>query len=308
MKKIKDICYGSAVGDALGVPVEGYRSTILLRNPVREMKKGGLNQKEKGTFSNETSLMIAGFDSIKRKGEIDFEDIMESYSNWLFNAEYTTEEKAFGINETMFNAINKFKSGVEPLLCGDNDERTTDTAGLTRITPIILFLYEKYGNEFYTNDDALYYLFGATELTNANDETLLSSIYLSVLLSKILDENTIEKSINLTNDFMIDEFNEEEIFSKFKRLLDIEYIKNVDEKLLKTEDDCIKVLECVVYCLLTTKTFDELVLKAVNLGGVADIIGFICGAVGGAFYGFDNISTDFLADLKGKNLIEGIIK
>ncbi len=45
------------------------------------------------------------------------------------------------------------------------------------------------------------------------------------------------------------------------------------------------------WCLLTSNSFEETVLKAVNLGGDTDTTGTVAGGLAGAYYGVDAIPT-----------------
>ena len=67
---------GFAVGDALGVPVEFLSRDLLQKYSLKNMIGFGSHNVPEGTWSDDTSLMIATMDSIKEKGDINFEDIM----------------------------------------------------------------------------------------------------------------------------------------------------------------------------------------------------------------------------------------
>lgn len=56
---IKSSFYGSAIGDALGVPVEFCSREELGTNPITTMMGNGTYNQEKGTFSDDTSLILA---------------------------------------------------------------------------------------------------------------------------------------------------------------------------------------------------------------------------------------------------------
>ncbi len=60
--------------------------------------------------------------------------------------------------------------------------------------------------------------------------------------------------------------------------------------------------------MLTTSSFSESVLKAVNLGDDTDTIGAITGGLAGVLYGYDNIPKKWLNDLIKKDYIETLIK
>ena len=63
-------------------------------------------------------------------------------------------------------------------------------------------------------------------------------------------------------------------------------------------------LEAALWCLLTTDTYRDCVLKAVNLGGDTDTIAAIAGGLAGALYGYDAIPKEWLNTLLRRDYIE----
>ena len=70
---------GFVVGDALGVPVEFLNREDLRRNPVTDMMGYGSHYVPEGTWSDDTSMMLAAMDSIQEKKTIDYSDIMYTF-------------------------------------------------------------------------------------------------------------------------------------------------------------------------------------------------------------------------------------
>lgn len=53
-------------------------------------------------------------------------------------------------------------------------------------------------------------------------------------------------------------------------------------------------IEVAVWCLISTESFRDCLLKAVNLGKDTDTVAAIAGGLGGLFYGVENISKEWL--------------
>ena len=66
----------------------------------------------------------------------------------------------------------------------------------------------------------------------------------------------------------------------------------------------VATLEAAVYCLLHSKSYEECVLSAVNLGDDTDTVGAIAGGLAGALYGLDSIPEKWLTALKKKEYID----
>ena len=64
-------------------------------------------------------------------------------------------------------------------------------------------------------------------------------------------------------------------------------------------------LECVLHCLVTTSSYKEAVLKAVNFGNDSDTVGAICGGLAGIYYGFESIPKKWINDIPQ---IDNVIK
>jgi ADP-ribosylglycohydrolase len=63
-------------------------------------------------------------------------------------------------------------------------------------------------------------------------------------------------------------------------------------------------LEAAIWCLLTTNSYEECVLKAVNLGEDTDTVAAIAGSLAGALYGVDAIPASWMDKLRKKEYIE----
>ena len=72
---------GYAIGDALGVPFEFQsREEIHGENSI-DMIGYGSHDMPEGTWSDDTSMVLATLDSINNNNELNYEDIMENFLN-----------------------------------------------------------------------------------------------------------------------------------------------------------------------------------------------------------------------------------
>jgi len=65
-------------------------------------------------------------------------------------------------------------------------------------------------------------------------------------------------------------------------------------------------LEAALWSFYHTDTFEEALLKAVNLGDDADTVGAITGQIAGAYYGVDSIPIQLLSFLSAYKMIKSI--
>lgn len=111
-----DGMYGLIVADALGVPVEFTSRAERKADPVIDMRAYGTYGQPKGTWSDDSSMAIATLDSIREKGELDYEDMMRRFQAWLMKGEYTPFNETFDHGIATANAIQKYRQGIKPFL------------------------------------------------------------------------------------------------------------------------------------------------------------------------------------------------
>lgn len=76
MSKLRDAIYGFAFADALGIPFEFKKRESFC---CKDMIGFGTQNKEAGTWSDDTSLTLATCKSITDKGYIDIDDNQKEF-------------------------------------------------------------------------------------------------------------------------------------------------------------------------------------------------------------------------------------
>jgi ADP-ribosyl-[dinitrogen reductase] hydrolase len=66
----------------------------------------------------------------------------------------------------------------------------------------------------------------------------------------------------------------------------------------------VKSLEAALWAFRTSNSFEEAVLKAVNLGHDADTTGAVCGQLAGAYWGESGIPLALREQLARKDMLE----
>jgi ADP-ribosylglycohydrolase len=79
----------------------------------------------------------------------------------------------------------------------------------------------------------------------------------------------------------------------FNRLLKND-IDKLPEEEIKSSGYVLHTLEASIWCLLTTNSYKEAVLRAVNLGEDTDTTGAVTGGLAGLLYGIDTIPKEWL--------------
>lgn len=125
MSLIRDIVYGVAVGDALGVPFEFLERDSFV---CRGMDGFGTHHQPAGTWSDDTSLTLATVDSLAEYPEINTADMRKKFNSWYQQGAYTVAG-LFDIGGTTARALIQGK--------GCSGERDNGNGSLMRILPLV---------------------------------------------------------------------------------------------------------------------------------------------------------------------------
>jgi len=299
--KIKSVMLGHAIGDAIGVPVEFYSREELKSDPVKSMEGGGTYSLPAGCWSDDTSMSLCALESLSG-GKIDWDEIVSNFGKWYYNGEYTPTGVTFDVGNTCSFAIeNYFEDHKSVKECGLVNECSNGNGSLMRIHPFVLYAYTK-NISFYNGWDKL--ISDASALTHSHARSKLACLIYTFILMQLLEEGSIE-SVRLGISRAALHLSLHPEYHHFMRIFDSDFEK-LPEEMIKSGGYVVDTLEASLWCLLTTKSYEECVLKAVNLGDDTDTVTAIAGGLAGALYGFDSIPAKWLNTLKRKDYIENI--
>ena len=81
-------------------------------------------------------------------------------------------------------------------------------------------------------------------------------------------------------------------------------IPSLPESSVRSSGCVIDTLESSIWCLCNTDTYDDVVLRAVNLGEDTDTTGTVAGGLAGVRYGADAIPSTWLDQLARRTDLE----
>lgn len=301
---IKDALFGLALGDALGVPVEFKSRQEIARNPVTDMRGYGTHHLPPGTWSDDSSLTFCLAEALTRH-EFNLNNVAVNFQKWLYENYWTPRGEVFDVGISTRKAIERLRAGFRPELAGGLFEEDNGNGSLMRILPLIFYSKDRTVNERYEITKAVcsithkhvrsiiacfYYLEFARGLMNKEDKF---SIYKN--LQTIVPEHLNSLEINTAEIVLFD------------RLLKGD-IHNLPEENIQSSGYVLHTLEASIWCLLTTSSYSEAVLKAVNLGSDTDTTGAVTGGLAGMLYGFDSLPERWVEQLARRNDIEDLAK
>ena len=265
-ERLKAAVYGFAVGDALGVPYE-FKPRGAFK--CKGMTGFGTWDQLPGTWSDDTSMVLATCDSIRERRCIDPLDIMQRFAEWRNHAKYTAHGEVFDIGTTTEMAIDNFAVREVPAMeCGVDGEYSAGNGSLMRILPLAFT-----DHDWQDVDDV-------SALTHADERCKQACKWFVYYCEKLV----------IDPDFPIP-----------KRIL------RMKQKDIESSGYVVTTLEAALWCFGTSKSYSEAVLRAVNLGGDTDTIAALTGALSGIKWGINAIPKEWVNQLANKELIDSCL-
>jgi ADP-ribosylglycohydrolase len=258
---VRACLFGVAVGDALGVPVEFTGRYERQLEPVTDMMGYGNHHQPPGTWSDDCSMAFC-LAEVLTTG-FDLEAIGSNFRKWLYENYWTPYGEVFDSGNATRAALQRLKKGVPPEEAGGQGERDNGNGALMRILPLV----------FYTKDMPIGERFDITRrvssITHAHIRSVISCFYYLEFALAILEEKekfsiyeALQQSVPA---FLGSAGIDPAEIRKFDRLLNGK-IYELPENQVRSTGYVVDTLEAATWCLLTTTSYKEAVLKAVNLG------------------------------------------
>ncbi len=273
--KFRGALIGSAVGDALGAPVEG-----CTMEEVSSVYENGWELKS-GRYTDDTEMMIGVAESLIEKGGFDGTDMARKFiRNYHAWRHYGPGTRA---------VLKRLKAGEhweEASKRVFNGEGSYGNGAAMRIAPIGLF----YHDDVDTLWDIAYKASHITHSHVLGKEGAAIQAYSVALALRGQREGMLTYL-----GARIKEGIYRAKISKIEQLLD------ADRKLLIEElgngEAAFNSVPTAIYSFLRFHTFSDSVIYAVSLGGDTDTIGAMTGAISGAYYGEEAIPPEWLSAL-----------
>ena len=294
---ISAVIYGLVVGDALGVPVEFEKRDTY---SITDMVGYGTYNQPPGIWSDDTSLTLALMEHLGEKSDLSI--LMDKFVSYR-DGYLTPFGYCFDIGIATNEAIERYLSGISPEVCGGKDERSNGNGALMRISPLVFLLLKNFNLINQVKVIKKY-----TTLTHGHPRSIVASIIYLFLLKDMLFYDSLPEVLDSVQIKLEEIFSQnseywEEYENHFKEIFDEEFYHKSREE-IKSTGYVVDTLKACLWCVGTTNSFKDAVLKAVNLGEDTDTIGAITGTLAGAKYSFESIPKEWIEKLVNKALIE----
>lgn len=276
---------GLACGDAVGTTVEfSPRGSFP---PVTDMIGGGPFNLEPGQWTDDTSMALCLAHSLLYHKGFNPTDQMNRYCNWANYGYMSSTGECFDIGCTVLGALQRYQETFEPF-SGSTDPKAAGNGSIMRLAPVPMFYAQSL-------EKTIKYSGESSRTTHATAESIeCAQLFGAQLRAALLGVSKWEVLFN--SGF-------EPYENKVVAIRNVCY-SNKGEQKIKASGYVIESLEAALWCFLETSSYEEAVLKAVNLGDDADTTAAIVGQLAGAFYGVSSIPKPWLSKLAMKEEIE----
>ena len=296
---------GGAIGDALGMPVEGMNREEIQRlmnghlhylAPSPSSPYAGLSP---GQYTAPTQLMLATIDGLYEEGKTCLEQQV--------NALLKVRPYLRGASNTVLQALSSLeeKGPAESGL-----EESVDASVMVRVVSIL---------HVADLDPSVYgrLAINAVRITNKSQDALYATYLYSSLLRHLLADNAPDLNTEKGRKELFDaykisppypECDGQKFNELLARVLQVESSLTVPGaqaiQTFRTCDDYRDVLPSALYCFLRSPTnFEESVHRAITLGGATTIQGFLTGQMSGAYNGINNLPFRLVTELENFTLL-----
>ncbi len=276
---------GLAVGDALGGPLEFMTADDILGKygaPVREMVGGGWLSLRPGEYTDDTQMTQCIAESLVERRVFDMADVARRFVAW-----YDSHPKDIG-NITRL-ALQALKQGTPWQEAGrlahqQTGGRSAGNGSVMRCAPLALYGWRDY--EQLIADSV-----ASSRVTHWDDLACYGAAALNLIVAELLHgrrQGAVEEAIEALGASSP---------AVTQRLAEAAGKRRAD---LRPTGFVLDTLEAAVWCWQRAGDFEEALVAAVNLGGDADTIGAVCGALAGADFGLTGIPPRWLDVLEGR--------
>lgn len=286
--KYRGAILGLAIGDALGAPVEFQMPgdfdivTDFMDTPRFELPAGH--------WTDDTAMALCLANSLIEKG-FDPDDQVERYLRWLSDGYCSSTGKAIGVGQTVLRALSRFRPGESPYI-GVTGRYADGNGTLMRIAPIALY--------FRKNPiEAMKYAELSSKITHGSMLCAQACQYYTGLIIGALNGVPKEKILSHSFSPVENYWQEHQMTDEIQNVVAGSY-KEIEPPDIQGRGYVVKSMEAALWAFYSSETYEDGVLKAVNLGDDADTTGAIYGQLAGAYYGMQQIPTHWIDGIARK--------
>ncbi len=277
INRFRGCLIGSAIGDAMGMPVENMTRAQILKkfhgdiNRFYPKPNRGLSA---GQWTDDTLLTLTTVDSL-----IEQRALIPSHIAFKFRQAFESEGgRGFGASTK--TALRRLQKGCPWKEAGADGKYTAGCGAAMRIAPIALFSYSDL-DQLKRNCTMV------ASITHKNQEAINGSLAVAYIIARSIngkfDANTIISDLKKF-------IGPSEFSSKLSEINDVQRDSSLSVAdaldLIGTSGSVFEAVGSSIYIFLRSiSSFEEAIVSSVSYGGDTDSIGGMVGAMSGAYHG-----------------------
>lgn len=272
---------GIAVGEALGAPADFLTTAQIVERYglITEMVGGGCHNLAPGETTDATDMMLCLAESLADTGGFDAQDVMDRYLAWF-------DTVPLDMSLAVRTALLSYRSGTPWDLASRRAHEILGSpmagnGSLMRCAPIAMC---------YLRDPETRRAVSQRESTLTHFDRLAGSACVAfndLLVAAFSDD--LEGHVGLIADAMFDE--DKRVSASLREAIEAE------PEEIQSSAFVLDTLCAAVWSALRAPTFEDALVRVVNLGNDADTVGAVTGALAGARYGESGIPARWLEPL-----------
>ena len=305
---------GAVTGDAFGSPAQFRDRSDFVDNPITEMEYCECFEMPAGSWTDDSSLAIATLDSLIKENGYSLDEIAKNFVRWLEFGEFTPFGQAYDIGRGCYKGINNYLWSKDAKTSGGNGENDNGNGSLMRIMPMCLYAYELQKRVCTSDNVVIQMIHEVSGITHRHLRAQMACGLYFYMVRSILDNKSFDKGLNIQQclqqgiDVGLKYYGQDirnlSEITYFGRLFHLDELKSQESDDIRTSGYVIDTIEAVVYNLITTDSYENCLIQAVNMGGDTDTVGAIAGGLAGLYYGYEAIPDRWISKLQRREYIE----
>jgi ADP-ribosyl-[dinitrogen reductase] hydrolase len=276
LERFRGALVGLAVGDAVGTTVEfKMPGTFPL---VTDMVGGGPHHLPAGAWTDDTSMALCLAESLTERQGFDPVDQLERYARWYYEGHWSSTGEYVDIGRATCAALVRFERTGDPYP-GDANPRAAGNGPLMKLAPVAMAYATHPFMAAQRAADSARTTHGAPEAADAC--RYFAGLLVGALNGAGMDALLAPGGFDPLGD----------VESLHPRVATVAggSFREAEPPSICGGGYIIESLEAALWALRSTRTFEEGVLAAANLGNDADTTAAVFGQLAGAVYGIDAI-------------------
>ncbi|KWF76699.1 hypothetical protein WL94_34615 [Burkholderia cepacia] len=287
---------GLLIGDALGVPYEFHDAASIPPPAAIDMTPPpGFARAHDGvppgTWSDDGAQALALLDALLRERDLNLDTFAGNLLDWFHRGAFTPDGRVFDVGLQTQRAFHALAAGAAPASAGPRDERDNGNGSLMRCFPVVMVAA--------SYDDAIRLAHKQSVVTHGHVRSQLCCALYCLTALGIVDGQPAPDAVRAAED---------ELLARYEGTADEIELKIVLDGRFDAPQGSGYVVDSFwssIHCLLSTRSYEDCVKRAIALGNDTDTTAAIAGGLAGVLYGERALPDRWVATLRGKDKVEG---